>query len=141
MKVFFKKSVFVGINIVLPLVWGLGFYLVMREDSWITQTLTGGAGVPSLLKETAKILFPFEGHLADFLWAYSFTFVMGMLLEIRPAFIVAVVTETVLELIQLSPAIHMTFDVFDIVAELLATVLALLIVIRLRRRYSHEAIE
>ena len=140
MKVFFKKSVFVGINVVLPLVWGLAFYLVMRERSWITQTLTGGSGVPSLLKENANILFPFEGHLADFLWAYSLTFVLGMLLELKPAIIAAVLTEMILELIQLSPVIHMTFDVFDIVAEVLATIIASLIVYLYRRRYRHEKV-
>ena len=141
MKVFFKKSVFVGINVVLPLVWGLGFYLVMRENSWITRNLTGGTGVPSFLKENCRFLFPFEGHLADFLWAYSLTFVLGIILEIKPAIILAVAVETILELIQLSPAIHMTFDVFDIVAEVLATVLASLIVILYRRRYSYEKIQ
>ena len=140
MKVFFKKSVFVGINVVLPLVWGLGFYLVMRERSWIAQTLTGGADVPSFLKENANILFPFEGHLADFLWAYSYTFVLGMLLDLKPAIIVAVVTEIVLELIQLSPVIHMTCDVFDIAAEVLATVFASLMVCLYRRRYSNETV-
>ena len=63
-----------------------------------------------------------------------------MLLDLKPAIIVAVVTEIVLELIQLSPVIHMTFDVFDIAAEVLATVFASLMVCLYRRRYSNETV-
>ncbi len=87
------------LNIILPLVLGLLIYIVNR---------------PGIIRN----------HLCDFLWAYSLANSLNYIgLDKRQTFIITLLTGVVFEVLQLLHLIRGTFDILDILAELLACII------------------
>ena len=77
---------------------------------------------------------PIRNYMFDFIWAYSFTSALLLLLahglntkQKRQLLYVAFVFEIVIETMQLIPKIPGTFDLLDIVIEIIASICAILI--------------
>lgn len=87
------------LNIILPLILGLLIYTVNK---------------PGIIRN----------HLCDFLWAYSLAFSLTYIeLNKTQTFIITLLTGIIFELFQKIHLIKGTFDILDILVELLACVI------------------
>ena len=83
-------------------------------------------------------------YLSDILWAYALVFALYFSIgnstaRVKTAFVIAVVFSTVMEVIQLSPVIPGTFDMNDILVEVIAETIAVLIIKNdMRRQEIYE---
>ncbi len=81
----------------------------------------------------------FRNHFFDFIWAFSFTCALELILSndagtyLKGSFI-CVIVGIALELLQLVEGKYGTFDVLDILFEILGAVSAVLIIIIIRRK-------
>lgn len=132
------KVLFFTINVLVPLVYGLFFYLIRRPGSIVTEAVTKLFPTVSFSNIGSALYFPFENHLADVLWAYVLTIVLSYFLDVKPAAITAVVFEVAIEAIQLIPKLNATFDILDIFFEVLATLLAVAVILLYRRICKDE---
>lgn len=86
------------LNITLPLILGVIIYLV---------------NTPGIIRN----------HLCDFLWAYSLAFSLTYIeLNNKETFIITLSSGVVFELLQMMHLIKGTFDILDILVELLACI-------------------
>ena len=132
------KVLFFIINVMVPLVYGFLFYLMRRPGSIVTEAVTKLFPTVSFSDIGAALYFPFENHLADVLWAYVLTIVLSYFLDVRPAAMTAVVFEAAIEALQLIPMLNATFDILDIFFEVLATMLAVAVILLYRRICKDE---
>lgn len=87
------------LNILLPLILGVIIYLI---------------NTPGIIRN----------HLCDFLWAYSLAFSLTYIeLSNKETFIITLSTGAVFELLQKVHLIKGTFDILDILVELLACII------------------
>lgn len=87
------------LNIILPLILGVIIYLIKS---------------PGIIRN----------HLCDFLWAYSFAFSLTYIeLNNKETFIITLSTGVIFELLQMMHLIRGTFDILDILVELLACII------------------
>lgn len=87
------------LNIILPLILGIIIYLINTPDI-------------------------IRNHLCDFLWAYSLAFSLTYIeLNNKETFIITLSTGVVFELLQMMHLIKGTFDILDILVELLACII------------------
>lgn len=126
-------------NVVFPLVCGLYVYLTKAERTYISDCLS----VIRLITPTVNYPYIIRNFACDFLWTYSMFFclrlILGEPLKSKYNFWVIAVTAfvaTILEIMQLIHIIPGTFDCLDILAELIAIVVADLITITLERRFK-----
>ena len=104
-------------------------YLIFRPDSWVAETVKKRLGIilfsPEFLNHIPDPLYLFgRNYLADILWAGSLTLlVYAVLLNdgIGITFIVCILFETFIELLQLGNWLRGVFDVMDILAEISAS--------------------
>ena len=125
-----KKNYFYAVNSILPLTCGLFIYMTIKEDTLVSSYLSSLRFLMPIINYPAVI----RNHAADFLWTYSLFFTLRLTLGDnlcgRNNLNVALLTITVaviMECLQMTEIFHGTFDLLDIVAELLAVVSALLI--------------
>ena len=119
------------LNIILPLFLGLYIYVLFRKETYIAvliQELTGITfhpwfDLPSWIEAFLR------NYLSDFLWAYSLTFsvsfVLGHTANKAICFAICACTAVLFELFQKLNVVQGTFDIMDIIVELIAIVLAL----------------
>ena len=120
-----KKNIFLILNIIIPLVAGLGIYVFMKNTTYINDFLGLSFNyVPKTFIGTFIV-----NWFCDFLWSYAFVFTLYLVLEpfskriiISP--IITVIVGTALELMQKSGTLTGTFDWWDIAVELVAVLVA-----------------
>ena len=132
------KVLFFIINVLIPLAYGLGFYLTRRPGSIVTETIAKLFPKIAFSDIGNSLYFPFENHLADVLWAYVLTIVLAYFLDVKTAAVIAVAFEVVVETLQLLPRLNATFDPLDIVFEVLASLLAVTVIFLFRRMCKDE---
>lgn len=131
-----KRTLFLFLNVCVPLLIGLGVYLLFYTDTNINCFVNGVLGI-----SVPHICFDGFGYriltcwACDVLWAYSLVFALFACLRVykRPLVlcgIVASVFAVAIELLQRLSFVTGTFDVLDIVFEILAILFALVIVKR-----------
>ncbi|MCR4671531.1 MAG: hypothetical protein K5643_10110 [Saccharofermentans sp.] len=138
MKQRLGKVLFFFINVLIPLAYGLLFYMLRRPGSIVTGIFTTFIPSYPLADIRSSYIFPLENHLADILWAYVLTIVLSYVLDIRRAAVTAVIFEISIEMIQLLPQIKATFDILDIVFEIIATAIAVIVILLYRRILRYE---
>ena len=135
-----------------PLVIGFLYYELLCPDVFFVRCINHLLGysfqrltIPPEFK--ANCLWRLtRNHLADFLWAQSLAAAMFYLGSLRRrkiliTFALSATIATLMELIQISPYILLTYDSFDIVAQLLGVFSALIawhIFIRKKKGFIHE---
>ena len=128
------KKVFWAVNIIIPLIVGFMIYFIFRPNAYIIQPIYTLFGIKARSVDGNNMFWKFVNNYAcDILWSYSLTFVSIFLLRnmkrcIWIGVLVCVLFETMVESLQLIPAFPGTFDVFDMLAELITTLLAALII-------------
>ena len=134
------KNEFILLNVIAPVLFGAILdYWFFPEAGFvrIIDNLLGSSyhipvNVDNILIKLIRFYF------LDFLWAYALMSAVILIFKNDSrVFVIILIFEIVLELIQLLPSIRGTFDVCDIGIEILASIL----VIKLsRRRFKNEEI-
>ena len=125
------------INMCLPLIIGAFFYLLFRPDILLSRTIYAIFNIRPFYLLYDRIIENAIGrllvnYLCDFLWAYSLAWSLLYLKSIfgysmRKTICYCIVTDCIMELLQLIDYMGGTFDYYDIVIQILATLVALII--------------
>ena len=125
-----KKKLFFSLNIAIPLVLGLTVYLTIRNSTYINSFLAIEGNCV-----TNPFLVFVSNWGADILWSYSLTFAVYLsVYAFRKRLILSVIISglvgTILEFLQYTGFVHGTFDPLDICFEIMAAVIAAIVIIR-----------
>lgn len=145
MKLEKKRLLFYGLNIVIPIIIGLFIYLSFRRDTYVAAWMCKQFSIADwsdILRDGALKLF-LKNFAADILWSYSLTFAITYTLangtkKLYIAFIVCSCFEIVIETLQKVGFFHGTFDIYDIVFEIVTTGIALYIIKLSYREETNE---
>ncbi len=129
-----RRRLFYAFNIIVPLAMGFFFYIRFRHDSYISEAvgrfivLPEGPGL--LPQRMISFIVDFG---SDILWAYSLAFSVMAVLSysrsaLRTAFVTCVSLGILTEVLQKADVFHGTFDLWDIVFEVLSVIMALIII-------------
>ncbi len=122
-----KRSLFLIINIIIPLVMGGLIYCITSPDTIFVRTLRitifRGAITQATFVPVGLGMF-IRFYFLDMLWGYALVFALVLLwgnsAEVLRCFLIAVAFSVVMESLQLVPAVLGTFDLLDILAEVVA---------------------
>lgn len=134
------KKEFILLNVIAPVLFGAILYYLFFPDAVFVRLIDNLLGssyhIPVNVDNILIKLIRF--YFLDFLWAYALMSAVILIFKNDSrVFVIILIFEIVLELIQLLPSIRGTFDVCDIGIEILASIL----VIKLsRRRFKNEEI-
>ena len=134
------KKEFILLNVIAPVLIGAIIYYLFFPEAVFVRLIDNLLGssyhIPVNVDNILIKLIRF--YLLDFLWAYALMSAVILIFKNDSrVFVIILIFEIVLELIQLLPSIRGTFDVCDIGIEILASIL----VIKLsRRRFKNEEI-
>jgi hypothetical protein len=126
------------LNTIAPVFIGAMFYYIFCPDIWFVHILDNlfDGGWHIRLRTGNRLIRFFRYYLLDFVWAYSFMSAILILFEKsfnrRVLYVVVILFETALELLQIIPQIRGTFDVFDILTEVIANILVIYLFFRRR---------
>ncbi|MBO4580225.1 MAG: hypothetical protein J5715_08740 [Clostridiales bacterium] len=135
-----KRFVVLLANAVIPLTVGLMIYLTAGGRTYVADLFSNiGIMFP-------RIQYPqlIRNHACDFLWAYSLLSMLMLVMgkeEIKRNIKIILATvffSIVLESIQIVPMIPGTFDLLDVLTELIAIMLAVLITHVIIGRFRYE---
>lgn len=121
------------LNIVLPLVIGTIVYLYVKPSAPISQLIYFLLHIetPVLnIKPTGVHRF-IQYYLCDILWSYSLTFALSLYLgkdRLLLTYDIAASFSTLVEVIQLLPQVLGSFDIFDIIVQLIACTISIHII-------------
>ena len=134
------KKEFILLNVIAPVLIGAILYYLFFPEAVFVRLIDNLLGssyhIPVNVDNILIKLIRF--YFLDFLWAYALMSAVILIFKNDSrVFVIILIFEIVLELIQLLPSIRGTFDVCDIGIEILASIL----VIKLsRRRFKNEDI-
>jgi len=135
-----KRICLFAANIIVPLNAGLFIYLTKSERTYLSDFLAFFRAKMPIIKYPALI----NSFACDFLWTYAMFFCIRISLgnELRGKHNLTVIILTgivaiILESIQLIKGIPGTFDVFDLIVELIAIAVAILITNFIERRFNY----
>lgn len=123
-----KKTLFWGANIVFPLVAGLIIYILYKPEAYICRfihSILGTSQNPDIILQKNCIINFVRFHLSDMCWSYALTSALSLILTLnRKSVAIAVSINTIfsitLEILQLNKVISGTFDVTDILLQILS---------------------
>lgn len=125
-----------ALNIIVPLAVGTLIYIVSRPYSFVSVIvylvtgLRGHSGaVPALV----------NNYVPDLVWAYALVFVLYAAIgvykrDLRLVIILSVLFTSITEILQLFSANMFTFDVTDIAVQIIAILMASLIIKKMERK-------
>lgn len=134
------KKEFILLNVIAPVLIGAILYYLFFPEAVFVRLIDNLLGssyhIPVNVDNILIKLIRF--YFLDFLWAYALMSAVILIFKNDSrVFVIILIFEIVLELIQLLPSIRGTFDVCDIGIEILASIF----VIKLsRRRFKNEEI-
>lgn len=120
------------INIVISLTFGMLFYYIFSPDVIFVKKLdeitSGGFHIDINGKSNFLISF-IRNYALDMIWAYSlvyalFLFTDKKLSELIGVIVVAFIFSTTIEFLQLTKYVKGTFDIYDVVLEAVAEIIA-----------------
>ena len=134
-----KTKIFI-INFLFPIFIGTIIYYFMFPDVIFVKyidAITGGGLHFDLFPMDHMIGRFLRNYLLDMLWGYALVFALFYVLGnnaacLRKTFLTAISFSAAMEILQITPAVKGTFDVLDIGVELLAEVIAVLIIKKLQ---------
>lgn len=134
MKVFIEKhpGVFWYMNVFLPLICGMTLYMFIHQD-WLFAFAERQSSLFCWLRSiTYREFRPqswfgyfVKNQLGDLLWAYAFEVTLVLSTgNLRKALLYGIVITIAAELFQLLPIVYATFDILDIIAQVVGIILA-----------------
>lgn len=139
-----KNRIFYILNISIPLAIGALIYFIFRPDTYIAYYLRNLMELPTMTLGSGGLLKFFRNYSCDILWSYSLMFAIftvGNKSAKRLILTTALcaVFEILIEICQHIGFINGTFDIFDLLAEIIATIVALIIIKkRIEREWKNE---
>ena len=142
-----NEKTFFAANVIIPLVIGAAVYYIMSPDVIFVRGVDGllGLGVHVGVHDNNFMLIKFiRNYFLDMLWAYALVFALQYIIGNKTAkshttLFVAFIFTAVIEMLQLTSLASGTFDVLDILVELIAEVIAVIIIIlHNNRRMKYE---
>lgn len=127
------KKTIILLNVTAPIIIGAVFYYIFGRDTVFVELIDNILGFSMHITNTGNNfgIKMARCYLPDFLWAYALMSAVLLFWGYDKRIIALVIIyETVLELLQLFSCVKGTFDVWDILIEILAGI----IVIKLFRR-------
>ncbi len=130
------KKILLIINIVFPIFIGAVIYYVTSPEVVFVQHLDsffhGGMHVNEVEMSNPFLRF-IRNYFMDFLWGYALVFALFFVAGNKTAsgvrlYIIAILFSMVMEILQLTSFVNGTFDVADIVTEVLAETFAAFII-------------
>ena len=137
----FKR--FCILNIVLPLVIGTIVYVHVKPSAPISQLIYFLLHIetPVLNIKPTGIHRFIQYYLCDILWSYSLTFALSLYLgkdRLLLAYVIAASFSTMVEVLQLLPQVLGSFDIFDIIVQLIACTIGIHIITFYEWRISDD---
>lgn len=134
------KKEFILLNVIAPVLIGAILYYLFFPEAVFVRLIDNLLGssyhIPVNVDNILIKLIRF--YFLDLLWAYALMSAVILIFKNDSrVFVIILIFEIVLELIQLLPSIRGTFDVCDIGIEILASILAIKLS---RRRFKNEEI-
>ncbi len=142
-----KNRTFLLINIIFPLLVGAVIYWFTSTDVIFVEAVRSFWGTPfhtGIVSTDGGAMQLVRYYMSDILWAYALVFALYFAIgnnaaRVRTAFVIAVTFSVFMEVIQISPRIPGTFDINDILVEVMAeTIAALIIKNNMRRQEIYE---
>lgn len=130
------KIVFLMFNICLPILIGIVIYYVISQDVIFVQKIDAlfGREVHAIKTNIDSVFLKYiRFYLLDILWGYSLVFALYFVTgnntaELMKILKIAFVFSAIMEILQLTSIVKGTFDVIDIIMELLAEIIAVFII-------------
>ncbi|MFV0466432.1 MAG: hypothetical protein ACK5ML_10200 [Lachnospiraceae bacterium] len=132
----YNKKIRLFANFVIPLALGALFYYLLSPNTLFVHELdelTDHAIRQQISIENNLILKFVRNYLLDMFWAYALVMFLFLIIDHNAAGLwkslwIAFLFSTGMEILQLLPFLKGTFDVWDILAELLAELIAILVI-------------
>ena len=126
-----KWRIFRILNILIPLLLGSAIYISMTDDTFISRWVRSAVAweVDAVIRPDPGILRLLRNYLCDICWAYSMVFCVAWILgdgsvSLAVAVSICVLFSSLMEFLQLCAAIPGTFDVWDILLEIVSCLIA-----------------
>lgn len=129
-----RKNLFIFLNVAFPLLIGLSIYLFCYKNTYINTFFENYLGINFPYIYRATLLHQFITNWAcDILWAYALTFSLYFCFRTfnKSILITSFITVSfavILECLQLTGIVNGTFDTWDIIMELSAIIIAVIII-------------
>lgn len=129
-----RKNLFIFLNVAIPLLIGLSIYLFCYKSTYINTFFENVFGFNFPYFYFNNVVHHFITCWAcDILWAYSLTFALFFCFkELKKSLLfsscLTFLLSIIIEFLQLSGYINGTFDIWDIIMELSAIIIAVIII-------------
>lgn len=130
------KKIYIS-NICIPLIIGVFFYLLFRPNIFLSKTIYMILDINYSFALYDLIIGNIVGrilvnYLCDFLWAYSLSWALFYIKDLYNHSILktmcyCIIADCLMELLQLIDCIGGTFDYCDIIVQILATLVVLIL--------------
>ena len=131
-----RKNLFLFANIIIPLFIGLAIYLLCYKNTYINTTFESifDCSLPYVYFDNAFHRF-ITCWACDILWAYALTFALFFCFkEFKKSLLflscLSFLLSIIIEFLQFGGYINGTFDIWDIILEISAILLAVIIIKR-----------
>lgn len=131
-----RNKVFLLANMIVPILTGVVIYYVTSPDVIFVRQLDTILGMRVHMYDISyhsTIVRFIRYYALDMLWGYALVFALYFILDNNTAslfkiFVIAYVFSVIIEILQLTSFVKGTFDVFDLVVELIAEIAAVFII-------------
>ncbi len=131
-----RNKVFLLANMIVPILTGAVIYYVTSPDVIFVRQLDTILGMRVHMYDISyhsTIVRFIRYYALDMLWGYALVFALYFILDNNTAslfkiFVIAYVFSVIIEILQLTSFVKGTFDVFDLVVELIAEIAAVFII-------------
>ena len=134
------KKYIVYANISIPILAGSLLYYVTSPQVIFAQNIDRLLGVSLHVGTENTFVVNLRSYMPDMLWAYALVFSLMLVTGNKPAYVwIAGMFSTIMEVLQVTGCVKGTFDVMDIIVEIIAELMAVFIIKRHdMRRKSYE---
>lgn len=127
------KNKFMYMNIAVSMILGSLIYYLISPEVIFVEKIDGMTDWKLHIGYENKAIKIIRSYVPDILWAYALMFSLVVITGNKTAgiwkmYVVAVLFSTIIELLQLTGAIKGTFDIADIIVELIAELIAVFII-------------
>ena len=132
------KKIFIYANISLPILAGSLLYYVTSPQVIFVQNIDRLLGVSLHVGTENTFVVNLRSYMPDMLWAYALVFSLMLVTGNKTAYVWKMFS-TIMEVLQVTGCVKETFDVMDIIVEIIAELMAVFIIKRHdMRRKSYE---
>ena len=129
-----KVKIFV-FNVFIPILIGFTYYYLFCPDTMVVKKIDAIFAFRYHIKiPNSNLVFKFiRNYLLDAIWSYSLTNCLFIILDKtlnahKKSIILSIFLSVIMELLQLTNIVKGTFDIFDIIVEVIAILLASIII-------------